>query len=58
MQKAFLNSAGGVIPRVLGIFVDVTGSMGRETIMPAIDRFQKWYKRYSLEQTGVEGCVV
>ena len=58
MQRSFINSARGITPRVLGIFIDKSGSMTRGTIMPAIDLFKEWYKRYSLAQTGVEGCVV
>ena len=57
MQAAFLATAGTTVPRVLGIFVDISGSMRRSTIEPAIDEFIAWYKAWSLELTGVEGCV-
>jgi len=58
MKAAFLKSADGAVPKVLGLFVDISGSMDRRTIAPAVDDFIEWYKAYSLEETDVEGCVI
>ena len=57
LQAAFLATAGTTVPRALGIFIDISGSMRRSTIEPAIDEFIAWYKLWSKELTGVEGCL-
>jgi len=58
LRDHFLATAGGTVPRALGIFIDISGSMNRSTIEPAVDQFIAWYKAWSKEQTGTEGCVV
>ena len=52
-----MAAAHTTVPRALGIFIDISGSMTRATIEPCVDDFIAWYKEWSAEQTGTEGCV-
>ena len=57
IKAHFLAAAHTTVPRALGIFIDISGSMTRATIEPCVDDFIAWYKEWSAEQTGTEGCV-
>jgi hypothetical protein len=57
IKTHFLATAGSTVPRALGVFVDVSGSMKRDDVTPCVDEFIVWYKQWSLGLTGIEGCV-
>ena len=57
IKTHFLATAGSTVPRALGIFIDVSGSMARPTVEPCVDDFVVWYKQWSKGLTGTEGCV-
>ena len=55
--EGFLNTAGSTVPKALGIFIDISGSMRRTTVDPVIDQFITWYEEWTMEQIGIVGCI-
>lgn len=54
MKSAFFEAFQASIPPILGIYIDNSNSLGRESLEPAIDQFIDFYKSYTFENGLVD----